>query len=493
MFRSRYNLKRRVTSLPPITSEIFTEKVIQAQASSNAEATKAAYEKTCTVCVRTYFSENAYKNHLGSQKHRTKLAEATHKRGDDESESVVSSTFSLGEPVGGRDESDEETDSEVEEEFNEVVEGIKKTNLQDQPLANRRPSRPHNSDTPEDDAGGSVTTASSVTATGEQEVSLRRCLFCNLASPSIPANAHHMEKIHGMFIPERDYLVDLDGLIGFLHEKIYEDHECLYCGKLKPSVFGLQTHMRDLGHCKIPFDTEDQQLEIGDFYDFTSTYSDVEDDLGSEEGQQNGGVKVGAKRHAKKTDDDEDEDMEAGDGWETDSSVSTADSTELEGRPSKSHTAAYYSDYELHLPTGRTAGHRSLNRYFRQNLHSHPSPAERQAQLAIEAEGSDGSEEDQQVVVQGERGRAVAARSSAGMVGVTTEKRKQVDIAEKKSRKAEERERRKYQWGNNKQSNMQKHFRVSCYFLEYIDAILTTSRTLYCNRLQKVLLACSSF
>lgn len=430
-----------MTSLPPITSEVFTEKVLQAQSTASAAATKANFEKDCSVCVRTYFSENAYRNHIGSYKHKAKLAEAGTKRGDGETESVISSTFSLGEPVARKDE----MDSEDEEDYNEVIEGIKKTNLKDQtPVAS---------------------TASSVTAGGEitYEDSLKRCLFCNFNSPSIQSNAYHMEKTHGMFIPEKDYLVDLDGLIGALHEKIYENHECLYCNKLKPSVFGLQTHMRDLGHCKIAFTTEEEQLEIGDYYDFTSTYSDVEEASDSDDVEGKKVPKSKGKRQSKKTDGEGDEDMEEGEGWETDDSASSVDEDEdEESRATKNVPTAYFSEYELHLPTGRTAGHRSLNRYFRQNLHSHPSPAERQQQAIEAAENSD-EDMDQQLVAGGERGRAgraVALRSSAGLVGVSAEKRKQIEIAEKKSRRVEERERRKYQWGNNKQSNMQKHFRV---------------------------------
>ncbi|PSS18451.1 hypothetical protein M430DRAFT_139697 [Amorphotheca resinae ATCC 22711] len=487
----RYNLKRRVTSLPPISSEVFTEKVLQAQASSTAAATKAAYERSCTVCQRTYFSENAYQNHVGSQKHKAKLAEAGGKQVDDEASSVVSSTFSLGEPMAAN----EDVDSDAEQEFNEVVEGIKKTNLKDAPAETRRPSRPHHSTAPKNDAE-SEATASSVTAADDEtpvETLLKRCLFCNYDSPSVPLNAAHMERIHGMFIPEKPYLVDLDGLIGSLYEKIHEYHECLYCGKLKPSVFGLQTHMRDKGHCKIPFETEDDQLEIGEFYDFTSTYSDVEDESDSEDAlpgkNRSGGVKLGAKREAK-ADGDED-----GDGWETDSSESSLDSADLtavpldqrthqyeklDQHPHHSHSdprphhnrdgwhshahkhahAVFYSEYELHLPSGRTAGHRSLNRYFRQNLHNHPSPEERQ-QLAIEA-GSD-SEGDQRVARRNdrERGRALTSRANGGwgMIGVAPEKKREVQAAEKRSRKAEDRERRKFQWGNNKQSNFQKHFR----------------------------------
>lgn len=529
-FNSRYNLKRRVTSLPPISSDVFTEKVLQAQASTNAAASKAAYEKTCTVCARTYFSSNAYQNHIASQKHKARLAAATTNTGaDDEASSVVSSTFSLGDPVA----TNEELDSEAEEEFNEVVEGLKKADLKDGPPAPGRPSKPNNSVAGEEE--GSVITAASVSAADDAlplEAAIKRCLFCNFDSPSVPLNAAHMERIHGMFIPEKAYLVDLEGLIGSLYEKIYEYHECLYCSKLKPSVFGLQTHMRDKGHCKIPFGTEQEQLEIGEFYDFTSTYSDDEEE--SESGDEDelpgkkasGGVKLGAKREAKVSTEDGDEDMEAGDGWETDSSESSLDSADLtavpldqrthqyeklDQHPHHSHSdprphrnvdgfhshahkhahAVFYSDYELHLPSGRTAGHRSMNRYYRQNLHNHPSAAERQEQLAIEAaEGSDSEDEDGQVARRnGDRGRALVSRANGGlgMVGVSAEKKKEVAVAEKKSRKMEERAGRKFQWGVNKQNNFQKHFRVS--FSRLCLCIPRTGRLkLTCHRI----LCCSN-
>jgi pre-60S factor REI1 len=477
--------------------------------------------------MRTYFSENAYQNHLGSQKHKANLSRAGDAHGDDEASSVMSSTFSLGEPMVVKDE---EIDSEAEEEFNEVVEGIKKTNLKDTPPATRRPSRPHHSTLGVDEMETSSATASSVTAQDDEtpnETRLKRCLFCNYQSPSIPLNAAHMERIHGMFVPERTYLVDLDGLIGSLYEKIHIDQECLYCGKLKPTVFGLQTHMRDKGHCKIPFDTEDQQLEIGEFYDFTSTYSDVEDESESEDElpgkKQSGGVKLGAKRATTTTDEEGDENMEEGDGWETDSSASSLDSADLTAVPLDQRThqyekldqhphhthsdprphlnkdgfhshahkhahAVFYSEYELHLPSGRTAGHRSLNKYYRQNLHSHPSPAERQEQLAIEAEADSDSEEvDEQVARRNERerGRALVSRANGGlgMVGVTAEKRKEVQEAVKRSRKVEQREKRKYEWGVNKQNNSQKHFRVSSYRMSVNLTRLIISRILCYNDL----------
>jgi len=451
---------------------------------------------------------------------------------DDETSSVMSSTFSLGEPVSAVQD---EIDSDAEDEFNEVVEGLKKTNLKDVPPATRRPSRPHHS---AQDDEASEATASSVTAADDEiprETAVKRCLFCNYDSPSATLNAAHMERIHGMFIPEKSYLVDLEGLIGSLYEKIHEYHECLYCGKLKPTVFGLQTHMRDKGHCKVPFGTEEEQLQIGEFYDFTSTYSDVEDESDSEDAlpgkKQSGGAKLGAKRDTK-TGEDGDEDMEEGDGWETDSSESSLDSADLTAvpldqrehqyeklnqHPHHSHSdprphhnkdgwhshahkhahAVFYSDYELHLPSGRTAGHRSLNKYYRQNLHNHPSAAERQEQLAIEGAGADSDEEmeDQQVARQTERGRALTSRANGGtgMLGVTAAKRAEVQAAEKRSKKFEDRARRKYEWGVNKQNNSQKHFRVSFHFQpvgsgsDSGHGMLTNRRILCCSNWNTVL------
>jgi len=132
---SRYNLKRRVTSLPPITSEVFTDKVLQAQASSNAAATKASYERSCAVCERTYFSENAYRNHIGSQKHKAKAAGAGGME-DDETESVMSSTFSLGQPVAASESIDSDAEDD-DDEVREVSQGVKKSNLKETPLVRR--------------------------------------------------------------------------------------------------------------------------------------------------------------------------------------------------------------------------------------------------------------------------------------------------------------------------------------------------------------------
>ena len=70
----RYNLKRRVASLPPLTSEIFAEKVLANKASAAATAARASFEKKCDPCDKVFFSEGAFVNHVGSQKHKNAAA-----------------------------------------------------------------------------------------------------------------------------------------------------------------------------------------------------------------------------------------------------------------------------------------------------------------------------------------------------------------------------------------------------------------------------------
>lgn len=525
---SRYNLKRRVATLPPISSEVFTEKVLQARASTTAEAERAGFQTECGLCHKTYFSENSYQNHIGSQKHKAKAAAQLRKGRNgvaaDDASSMISSTFSLGEPVASNTS---EVDSDAEEEFNHIVEGMKKTGIAEQkrPSPVKRPSNPqisaraqHPEDHPVSEVSSeqqSATPTPSTAADGVQAtLTLKHCLFCNHESPDVPLNVSHMEKTHGMFIPEKQYLVDIEGLLRSLQERIQEYHECLVCGKAKANAYAAQTHMRDTGHCKIPYTTEDEQLEIGEFYDFRSTYSDDEmdeDESDDEESPQAGGVKLGSKRAAVTTNEDGEEIEEAEDaGWETDSSASSLDSADLTAVPAENHyhqyerlekhahhsrsdsrphrqrdgwhshshkptRAVFYDEYELHLPSGRAVGHRSLNKYYRQNLRERPFlEGYQQHQLALEdgdpdAMDIDGEEGNngQQIVLSGrvrdQRRQLVGrgAEGGGGMVGVSDKKKKEVGKAAQRSRKVEHAHQKRNEWSVNKQANHQKHYHYS--------------------------------
>jgi pre-60S factor REI1 len=502
----RYNLKRRVASLPPLSSEIFTEKVLANKADAAATAAKATFEKHCQTCQKAYYSENAFQDHIRSQKHKANLSRkaAAADRQVEETASVVSSTFSLGAPTEstvGHEAPDREDGGLLK-----VVEGMEQTSLSE--IGDALGESASGSRQAATDGAGELPTtqAQSTTPSPSDSTSSEsslKCLFCNYTSPTFPLNISHMLRYHGMFIPEQEYLVNLSGLISHLHRKINEFHACLYCGKVKPTVVGIQTHMRDTGHCMIAFDSEDEMLDIGQFYDFRSTYPDDEgDDADMEDVEEaiqdkSKVSKLGARRAKVSGSADKDEGDVDGedDGWETDSTLSSVPSEEItsvaiqdfshryatlskhrhhshtdprphhnrDGWHSHAHPtphAVYCDEIELHLP-GKSVGHRGMRVYWRQNLRNHPSPAEREQMLLQDGAADDDDGGDERIETRRERGRQLATRANGGlgMLGVTDMKRREVKKAERRERDKEVKARGRQQWANERQNNFQKHFR----------------------------------
>lgn len=88
-----------------------------------------------------------------------------------------------------------------------------------------------------------------------------------------------MTHVHSLFIPDIEYISDLPGLIKYLGEKISVTNVCLLCngrGRAFKSMEAVRGHMVDKSHCKIAYDSENNQLEIAEFYDFSSSYPDAE-------------------------------------------------------------------------------------------------------------------------------------------------------------------------------------------------------------------------
>jgi pre-60S factor REI1 len=507
---SQYNLKRKIASLPPLSSEIFAEKVLTAQANTRLERERATFEKLCKPCNKVFLSENAFTNHVSSQKHRQNVATyqmnairaggsskalyasgeigARDKEDNDGTGSVTSSTFSLGEPIGD--------------------DIIPAASPQLEPIAGIEVNAAALSVS----SGGSTPTPSEaaiIQGSKEDGLSIDACLFCPYVSPTLTLNVSHMTKAHGLFIPEASYLVDLAGLITYLGQKLVLGNQCLYCNKIKGGLEGVRTHMQDKGHTMLGFETEDQQVELGQFYDFQSTYSDAGEESSSSDGADPSSL---SKKLTPKAPEDEGWEAAAaadgeGDGevWETDSDTSV-DSLELgsvpidrvygdnradrhrhhmqDGWHSHAHSHIYHDDFELHLPSGRSVGHRSLARYYKQNLRDyslHDKSIRRIADTQYPRgekpldddddddnddndEGGVGIAEDGEDALLNRRGRreearALTHRGEAGMVGLTSAKRREVVRLEKRCQAEENRGRRRYEWGVNKQHNHQKHFR----------------------------------
>lgn len=163
------------------------------------------------------------------------------------------------------------------------------------------------------------------------EISPTTCLFCQskhlVHFSSIEENVEHMSKVHGLFIPEKKYLVDIKGLLVYLGEKLGLGNVCLCCTYQGKDLESVREHMRSKRHMRIPYETEDEKLEISDFYDFSSSYDTPTRETCSE-------------------------DEEA---WED---VSSDEEASLSDSESHSEGAIIDLGDELLLPSGLSVGHR---------------------------------------------------------------------------------------------------------------------------------------
>lgn len=322
----RYNLKRRVANLPAINEDLFNEKVqkltineeqedvTEKAKSGNKQMTKKEQrkrEKEALLEKKKQLLELARENMLKSMnKEQTSQPEepqptksedpagkSSNSVEEDEEEKVETEPVSAAEPT-------------QPESFNEEIEG-----LTDQQLAERILSEK---------------------LKNKVEIPLETCLFCNKSFPEFEECITHMHKNHGFYIPEQKYLVDKEGLVKYMAEKIGLGNVCISCNFQGRSIHAVRAHMLAKRHCHIPYDSEDEKLEISEFYDFSSTYADIGE---GEEGEW--------------------EDIEDGEAVGDD---------EEEGDEVLPEQVSYNDGVQLHLPGGLKIGHRSLARYFKQNL-----------------------------------------------------------------------------------------------------------------------------
>lgn len=243
----RYNLKRKVAEMPPVTAEVFQQKVLAQKAEVEAQQQSKTKSLHCQLCNKTFSSENAYSNHLSSKKHKDLEANKAKKQGSLITESQFSNNF--------KRKDSKETDPQNTESEN-------------------ADSLSHNGDD-DDDADDDIE---------EDTLEVTDCLFCPHHSVSLEENLKHMTRSHSFFIPDLEYVVDLKGLVTYLCEKVGMGNMCLYCNDKGKSFFSLeavQSHMVDKGHTKVNYEG-DAVLEYADFYDFSSSYPDYNPDEGIE-------------------------------------------------------------------------------------------------------------------------------------------------------------------------------------------------------------------
>lgn len=103
------------------------------------------------------------------------------------------------------------------------------------------------------------------------------CIFDEKTFDTTDECLQYMELTYGFFIPDREYLVDLDGLLTYLGEKVRIGGLCLYCQKQLRPGRPCQNHMISKSHCKIAYEEDLDLDEFEDFYDFSASYGDEEE------------------------------------------------------------------------------------------------------------------------------------------------------------------------------------------------------------------------
>ncbi|GAA6026794.1 hypothetical protein JCM8097_005866 [Rhodosporidiobolus ruineniae] len=366
----RYNARRKVAGLPSVSQELFDEKIRQStgqQLGTGGEQEEQQKRLACKACNKTFASAATQEAHMKTKKHKDAVFKAASKvKVADLSPAVESAK-----PVASTSTAPPPPPPAAEVPFESSGDAAL-----DRLVAKRLQYAPP------------IPTSS--------------CLFCPHASATAAANVQHMRQAHSFVIPEEAYLVDLEGLLQRLGEEVGTWNVCVCCGKgyggnidldkqegasreelLKKASKGVEAvraHMQSKSHCRLRYDTEDEQLNIADFYDFRPSYPDYE------ERQAKKAAKRAAKEAARAAksgaadgweDAEEGEDVEMGEGEEgvevvyqsadeddSDDSDSDSDDEDLE-----TGTSVTYGDteYELVLPSGARIGHRAHTRLHKQN------------------------------------------------------------------------------------------------------------------------------
>lgn len=64
----RYNLKRKVAELPPVTAEEFKKRVLLRRSENEFESKDTSVY--CKTCRKSFGTQNAFNNHLNSKRHK---------------------------------------------------------------------------------------------------------------------------------------------------------------------------------------------------------------------------------------------------------------------------------------------------------------------------------------------------------------------------------------------------------------------------------------
>lgn len=191
---------------------------------------------------------------------------------------------------------------------------------------------------------------------GNERIGVFECIYCGVKHKQIERNVSHMFREHGLFIPERSYLIDLPGLLNFLIDKIVVQKCCFCCNFEGSTLESIRAHMHSKRHCRLPYETKEERERLSQFYDFSSLSESSHESQRSSQNDKE-------IHFSDLAEDINNANSEPGHAEQDINSNYTTVSVDTTGM-------------ELTLPNGARVGHRIGQRYYRQNLPMPPDTAD---------------------------------------------------------------------------------------------------------------------
>ena len=322
----RYNLKRRVAQLPPIPADQFAEKL------QLSEQTQSLIDEFGFPVLKPVSQHNRHA--IDKRKPHRKHSREVKPNEKEVVEEDVQIGHSLAKVVSAAES--------IESHFSKLSVNTENTNTTDfgedtvsEYGFTSDSNYDYNSSEHEDDLHSDQLSV-------HDKYHVTDCIYCGVKNKEIERNVKHMFHKHGLYIPERSYLVDLKGLLNFLIEIIIIEKTCLCCNFQGSTLESIRDHMRSKRHCRMPYETKEERQLFAPFYDFSS--------LEEEEKEETG--KTSAKPNSKQIHFNEAEKEIPEEDINSNYTTVSVDETGL----------------EMILPTGARLGHRAGQRYYRQNI-----------------------------------------------------------------------------------------------------------------------------
>jgi pre-60S factor REI1 len=281
----RYNLKRKIAGLPPVTKEWYEARRAQLAASASGPLQRIWLDP---LTKKKFYSENTYQAFTRSKKYLDLV-----KRSGKAAPAAVVTVRRLNEGAAPSEAPAQPAAAPAVP----LPVGANPTGFTVKPAVYGGPAAAAakarqtsgNEQDQEDSAGGDNSgddweTASEEEMEGSQkeweEWDVCRSLFDNHISPSMEENLEYMWRKFGFYLPDSEFLEDPEGMLKYLGAKLQYGHIPLYESGNNPkakqmaSLHGVQRHMVDVGKCKVLYDDNEEEYE--DFYNYEKEEMDVD-------------------------------------------------------------------------------------------------------------------------------------------------------------------------------------------------------------------------